>query len=252
MQAPSLTGHVYFITFIDDFSRKTWVYLLKKKSEAFDIFRRFKFLVQKESGKYIKFLRSDRGGEYILTDFMEFCQSHGIKRQFTTRYTLQQNGVAKRKNQTIMNMARSMLKGKHILNEYWGDAVICSVYILNKIPTKSVKNQVPYEAWSGKNKNVSHLNILRCVSYAHVPKEMRIKLVERSEKCVFIGYSEDSKAYRLYNPVTKKYFINKDVEFKEEEAWDGSIDKIVSGGAKISHEDDDEDEQVIQGGQLIP
>ena len=71
---------------------------------------------------------------------------------------------------------------------------------------------------------------------------MRRKLDDRSEKFVFFGYSEDSKAYRLYNPITKKYVINRDVEFKEEEAWDGSIDKIVSGGVEISHEDDDGDE----------
>jgi hypothetical protein len=74
---------------------------------------------------------------------------------------------------------------------------------------------------------------------------MRIMLDERSEKCVFFGYNEESKSYILYNIVSKKYFINKDVEFKEEEAWDGSIDKIVSRGAKISHEDDDGDDKDV-------
>ena len=178
-------------------------------------------------GKYIKLLRSDIGGEYMLTDFMDLCQSHGIERQFTTRYTPQHNGVAERKNQTIMNMARSRLKEKHLSNEYWGDAIICSIYIMNRSPTKSVKNQVPQEAWSCKNNNISHLRISGCVAYAHVPQQMRRNLDERSEKCVFVGYNEDSKEYRLYNPITKKYVINKDVEFKEEEVWNGSIDKIV-------------------------
>jgi transposase InsO family protein len=74
---------------------------------------------------------------------MEFCWCHGIKRQFTTRYTPQQNGVAERKNQTIINMARSMLKEKYLSNEYWGDVTICSMYTLNKSPTKSVKKQLP-------------------------------------------------------------------------------------------------------------
>jgi hypothetical protein len=89
MQTYSLTGDVYFMNFINDFSKKTWVYLLKKKSEAFDIFKRFKVMVEKESGKYIEVLRSNRGGKYMLTNFMEFCHFHGIKRQFTTRYTPQ-------------------------------------------------------------------------------------------------------------------------------------------------------------------
>lgn len=92
------------------------------------------------------------------------------------------------------------------------------------------------------------MRVFGCVSYAHVPEEMRRKLDDRSEKCVFIGYSEESKEYRLYNPVTKKYVINRDVEFKEEEAWDGSIDKVVSGEAEVSHGDDDGDEKSIQGG----
>jgi len=81
----------------------------------------------KINGKYIKFLRSDIGGEYMLTYFVEFCQFHGIKRQFTTHYTPQKNGVVERKNQTIRNMARSMFKEKHIPNEYWGDAIIFSI-----------------------------------------------------------------------------------------------------------------------------
>jgi hypothetical protein len=101
---------------------------------------------------------------------------------------------------------------------------------------------LPKETWSSKNNIVSHLRIFGCVAYVHVPKEMRRKLDEISKKCVFFGYSEDSREYRLYNLITKKYVINKDIELKEEEAWDGSIDKIVSGGDEISHEDDDRDE----------
>ena len=80
-----------------------------------------------------------------------------------------------------------MLKEKHLPNKKWVGAVLCSLHILNRIPTKSVKNQVPQEGWNGKNNNVSHLRIFRCVAYAHVPEKMRRKLDERSEKCVFVG-----------------------------------------------------------------
>jgi hypothetical protein len=123
-----------------------------------------------------------------------FISRDGIKRQFTTRYTPQHNGVVERKNQTIMNMDRIMLKEKHLPNEYWDDAVVCSLYILNRIPTKSVKHQVPQETLSGKNNNISHLRIFGCVAYAHVSEQMMRKLDDKSEKCVFFGYSEDSKA----------------------------------------------------------
>ena len=80
MKTPSLTGNVYFMTFIDDYSRKTWVYLLKHKSQAFDVFKTFKAMAKKESNRFIKVLRSDTGGEYLSNEFMEFCKYHGIKR----------------------------------------------------------------------------------------------------------------------------------------------------------------------------
>jgi len=92
------------------------------------------------------------------------------------------------------------------------------VYILNRSPTKSVKNKVPQEA---------------CVAYAHVLEESMRKLNNISEKCIFTGHSEQSKAYKLYNPFTKKFIINKDVEFKETKAWDGHIDKMMTVGVAI-------------------
>jgi hypothetical protein len=175
-----------------------------------------------------------------------------LKGQFTTRYTPQQNGVDERKNQTIMDMARSMLKEKNLSYEYWGDAVLCSVFILNRSLTKTVRDHVPQEAWDGKPCNVSHLRIFGCIAFAHVPAEMRRKLDDRSKRCIFVGYSEDSRAYNLYNPITQKYVINRDVQFKEDEAWDGSIDKLISEGALLPHEDDDGAEQAEGDGQLVP
>ena len=81
---------------------------------------------------------------------------------------------------------------------------------------------------------------------------MKRKLDDKSQKCIFVGYSEESKAYRFYNPITKKYVISRDVVFKEEEAWDGSIDKLVGEEAVTPHTEDEEDEQGTHGGQLTP
>ena len=99
---------------------------LKKKSEVFEQFCRFKAHVEKQSGNYIKVLRTDKGGEYISKYFLRFCRENGIHKQFTTRYTPHQNGVAERKNRTIMDRVRSMLKEKHFPNEYWAEAVNCA------------------------------------------------------------------------------------------------------------------------------
>jgi transposase InsO family protein len=138
--------------------------------------------VEKQSGHHIKVLRSNRGGEYDSHVFHDFYKKHGIKRQFKSRYTPKKNGVAERKIKTIINMARSMLKEKQLSNGFWGEAIDLSVYVLNRSPTKSVNNKVPQEAWTCMSCNVAHFRVFGCVAYAHVPKELRRKLDERSER----------------------------------------------------------------------
>jgi Integrase core domain/GAG-pre-integrase domain len=111
-------GRRYFITFIHDYSRKCWVYFLKEKSEAFETFKRFKIMIEKNTWTYIKSLRSDRGGEYLSNNFKKNYEEHGIRMFYTTPYTPQQNGVAERKNMTILDMVRSMLKTKNMPKEF--------------------------------------------------------------------------------------------------------------------------------------
>jgi hypothetical protein len=130
--------------------------------------------------------------------------------------------VAERKNQTIMNMERTLLKEKSLSNRFWAEAVACSVYLLNRSPTISVKMKVPQEAWSGTKINVAHLRTFGCIAYAHIPSELRKKLDEKSDKCIFTGYSETSKAYRLYTPITKKLILSRDVKFLENQFWNDS------------------------------
>ena len=136
------------LTFIDDLSRKVWVYFLAKKSETFGVFREFKALVEKQAGVPIQILRIDRGGEYLSKEFVEFCNEQGIQRQLTASYTPQQNGVAERKNQTIINMVRSVLVEKGVPKSFWPEAVNWVIHILNRSPTPAVKNSTPEEAWS--------------------------------------------------------------------------------------------------------
>ena len=96
--------------------------------------------MENQSGHRINILRTDKGGEYVSNEFLNFCKTHGIQKKFNTRYTPQQNGIAERKNKIIMEMARNMLVAKHLPNEYWDEVVATAVYITNRCPTKSVKN----------------------------------------------------------------------------------------------------------------
>jgi hypothetical protein len=142
--------------------------------------------------------------------------------QTTTKYTPQQNGVDERKNQTIMNMERTLLKEKCLSNIFWAEAIAFSVYLLNRSPTTSLNMKVPQESWSGTKLNVAHIRTFGCIEYAHIPSELRKKIDDRSEKCIFTGYSETSKAYTLYNPITKKLFLSRDVIFLENQFWNDS------------------------------
>nr|GEV17080.1 putative RNA-directed DNA polymerase [Tanacetum cinerariifolium] len=119
----SHTGKRYFLSFIDDFSRKGWVYLLTEKAQALESFKVFKAKVETESGKKIKALRTDRGGEYLSNDFIDFCKQNGIKRQLTTSFTPQQNGVAERKNRTVINMVITLLHAKNMPKIFWAEAL---------------------------------------------------------------------------------------------------------------------------------
>ncbi|KAL4380017.1 hypothetical protein GQ457_02G014900 [Hibiscus cannabinus] len=135
---PSLGGNRYYLTFIDDYSRKCWVYVLKEKSEALAKFKEFKAMAEKQSDQFIKILRSDRGSEYTKNLFEDFCKEHGIIHQLTVRYTPQQNGVAERKNRTILDMARSMVKGKHLPRNFWAEAVRFCIQIHSGMLSYSV------------------------------------------------------------------------------------------------------------------
>ena len=150
---------------------------------------------------------------------MDFCSTQGIKRQLSTSYTPQQNGVAERKNQTLMNMVRCLLVEGRMPRSFWAEAATWSVHIINRSPTAAVTNKTPEECWTGNKPNVAHFRIFGCVTYVHVPNEKRIKLEDKSYKCVFLGVSEESKAYRLYDPESKKIVTSRDVIFAEEETW---------------------------------
>lgn len=232
----------YFITFIDDYSRKTWVYFLSEKSAALEIFKKFKAMVEKETEDSICCLRTDRGGEFISLEFDRFCSSNGIKRQLTASYTPQQNGVAERKNRTIMNMVRSMLSEKEVPKQFWPEAVNWSIFVLNRCPTISVKDMTPEEAWSGLKPSVHFFKIFGCVAHVHVPDVQRKKLDSKSIKCVLLGVSDESKAYRLYDPIARKILVSRDVVFSETEKWNWKKGKEEERGEPLEWGDMDQEE----------
>ncbi|MCO5609511.1 hypothetical protein L7F22_063739 [Adiantum nelumboides] len=215
MKTPSVGNSLYFVTFIDDFSRFCWVYPLKAKSDVFAIFQHYVSMVENETGCKVQTLRTDRGGEYMSGAFKDFLGKKCIKHQCTIPYTPQQNGVAERKNRSLMEMARCMLKAKSLPHKLWMEAIACAAHVLNRCPTRALKTITPYESWYDRKPSVSYLRVFGCLAYAHIPQQLRGKLDDKAVKCIFVGYSSGSKGYRLYNPATNKIFESRDVIFAE-------------------------------------
>jgi len=218
-----LCGHIgasYFLLVVDDHSRYMWVEMLKHKNQALECFKKIKLRAELECGNQLKALRTDRGGEFLSNMFSVFCTEGGIKHYTTTPYSPQQNGVVERRNQTVVEMARCMLKTMRVPPEFWGEAVCTAVYILNRCPTKSLNKKTPFEAWHGKKPNVSHLRTFGCVAHVKTVGPGLKKMSDRSKKMVFIGYESGTKGYRVFDPSTKKLVISRDVIFDEKQPWD--------------------------------
>ena len=163
-------------------------------------FREFEVAIA-SSEERIRKLRTDNGGEYVSKEFEAYLKSKRIFHEVSVPHSPEQNGVAERMNHTSMESARSMLS-------YWAEAVATAAYIRNRMPTAGFKEeQTPYERWYGKRPNVSHLKVFGCMAFAHIPDAHRQKLDKKSEKLQFVGYSIQSKGYRLFDEKSQKVVI---------------------------------------------
>ena len=233
-------GNRYFITFIDDCSRFTYVFLLKHKDEAFHAFKVYKAEVENQLGRNIKTLRSDRGGEYFPNDFNAYCEENGIIHQCSAPRTPQQNGLAERKNRTFQEMINAMLMHSELSFNLWGEALLAACHILNRIPSK--KNQTsPYEIWKGRKPNIGYFKVWGCLAYYKNLDPKRTKLGPRGIKSAFVGYASNSKAYRLLDLESNVIVESRDVEFFE---------NLTTKG-KSSHTPTNEDSQEENSSRVV-
>ncbi|GJT74862.1 putative RNA-directed DNA polymerase [Tanacetum coccineum] len=216
MKTKTLGGCSYFVTFIDDHSRKVWVYTLKTKDQVLDVFKQFHALVERQTGKKLKCIRSDNGGEYI-GPFDAYCREHGIQHQKTPPKTPQLNGLAERMNRTLVERVRCLLSHAGLPASFWGEALNTAVHVINLTPCVPLRFDVPDRVWSGKDVSYHHLRVFGCKASVHIPKDERSKLDVKNKPCVFLGYGQDELGYRLYDPVQKKLVRSRDVEFDEDQ-----------------------------------
>lgn len=211
---PTQGGNRYFLSIIDDFSRKVWVFLMKHKSDVFMLFKNWKIKIELQTGKKIKALRTDNGLEFCNKPLDDLCVESGIKRHRSVPYTPQQNGVAERMNRTLLERVRSLLATSGLAKNFWGEAVHTAAYIINRSPSVPLKGKCPESVFTGKPIEFSHLRVFGCAAFVHQKLD---KLEPRSKKCVFLGYPEGVKGYRVWcrSEPGFKVQISRDVVFNE-------------------------------------
>ncbi|KAL2237106.1 UNVERIFIED_CONTAM: Retrovirus-related Pol polyprotein from transposon TNT 1-94 [Sesamum indicum] len=241
---PTHGGNRYFLSVIDNYSRKVFVFLMKHKSEVFDKFEKWKNLVENQTDKKLKSLRTDNGLEFCNKQFSEMCDKYGIRRHKTNPYTPQQNGVAERMNRTLLDKVRCLLISSGLPKTFWGEAVLTAAHLINLSPSVPLSGKVPEFMWNGKMPDLSYLRVFGCSAFVHQNVD---KLEPRSLKCVFIGYPEGVKGYRLWvrSQPGFKVLISRDVTFNENEI--PCLEQVQPTGIettfnKVSIEDNQEGE----------
>jgi hypothetical protein len=244
-----LKGEKYFMLLVDDYTRMTAVFFLKNKSEAFENFKIYKEMVENEMDSRIKCLRSDNGGEFTSTQFMDYYSIHGIKRQFSVARTTQQNGVVERKNRTIQEMTRTMLMDSKLTDIFWTQAVHTTIHIQNKVMLRNNTDKTPYELWKGRPTNVKHFRVFGSKCYIKREDGRMGKFDSRVDKGILVGYSSTRKSYKCYNLRLNKVVESINVtideigrpESKEEE--NKSMEQIFKEEDEKEVEEEDEDEE---------
>ncbi|GJR61343.1 putative ribonuclease H-like domain-containing protein [Tanacetum coccineum] len=200
----SIDHKYYSLVVTDDLSRFSWVFFLGTKDETYYILKDFITFIENQLNKKVKAIRCDNGTEFKNSKLIELCGSKGIKRDYSNARTPQQNGVAERKNRTLIEAARTMLADSKLPTMFWTEAVSTACYVLNRVLVTRPHNKTPYELLSGKVPNISHLKPFGCHVTILNTSDHLGKFEGKADEGFIVGYAAHSKAYRVYNLSSKK------------------------------------------------
>ena len=190
----SRNGYKYYISFVDDYTRYTWIYPLKLKSQAFEVFKLFKAQVENQFNTKIKELQSDLGGEFRV--FSDFLNQNGIKFRHSCPYTHHQNGLVERKHRHIIELALTLLAQASLPFQFWWEAVHTAAYHINRLPTPVLKLLSPYKKLFKHQPDYSLLKCFGCLCYPYMRDFNKHKFDFHTTKCIFIGYNPSYKGYK--------------------------------------------------------
>ncbi|KAM7472959.1 hypothetical protein LguiA_011142 [Lonicera macranthoides] len=212
----STPGFKYFVTFVDDYSRVSWLYLMKSCSELFAHFFAFCAEIKTKFNVSVHILRSDNAKEYLSTSFQNYMIQNGILHQTSCVDIPSQNGVAEQKNQHLLETARALLFQMNAPKSFWADTVSTVCFLINRMPSSVLHGEIPYSVlFSHKALFSIEPQIFGSTCFVRDVRPNVTKLDPKSLKCIFLGYSRLQKGYQCYYPSFTKYLVSSDVTFLE-------------------------------------
>ncbi|KAK1684791.1 hypothetical protein QYE76_045639, partial [Lolium multiflorum] len=228
----SLGAKKYCLVIVDDYSRYTWVYFLKKKDETQQIFIDFATEVQRQHNLLIMAIRSDNGSEFKNYTLNDFLSDEGIRHQYFVAYTPQQNGGAERKNRTLLDMARSMMAEYKSRYNFWAEAISTACHSSNRLYLRKGLNKTPYEILTGNKPNISYFKVFGCKCFYKIKGVRLSKFAPKALEGIFVGYGAESHTYRVFDISSKIIIESCSVKFEENDSSQvGQVD--VCAGDEI-------------------
>jgi len=207
-------GSRFFLTLVDDYTRMTWIFLLKLKSDVIVVLKQFIPLIQHQFGATVKVFRSDNGSEFFNSDCDALFNSCGIIHQSSCVYTPQQNGLVERNHKHILEVAKAIRLQGHLPLKFWGECVQNVVYVINRLPLSVLNGKSAFELLYGRPPSLQHIRTIGCLCFATVVPGGD-KFGPKAIGAVLMGYSATQKGYRLYSLLTNHFFVSRDVHFQE-------------------------------------
>ena len=234
----SLGGKKYILVVVDNFTRYTWVVLLKDKVEAPEKMIHLCKKLQVEKDAVIARIKSDHRREFENTKLATFCNDQGTHQEFSSPKTPQQNGIVEQKNRVVQEMARFMLHNKRLPKSFWREAVNTACHTLNRVYFRLDSKKTPYELWRGKKPVVKYFGIFGSDCYILRDIENLEKFDAKSDVGYFLGYSSTSRAYRVYNLRTKTVMESSNVVINDEVCSEAQSEHIAPVQDKPVKNDD--------------
>ncbi len=235
MEQPSMGGSKYLLLVVDEYSGCMKGFCMRKRSDSAQHLMRYISTIERQFKTKVKCVRHDGAKEFDSKELDAFYASKGIEQQVTVPYAHQTNGTAERAIRTIVTIGRCLLHHASLDKSFWAEAAQTAIYIKNRLPSPKCDTKTPFEMVYGDKPSVQHMRVFGCLAYALTPKEKRLKWDPKARECVFVGYQESSKAYRLYDIEGGKVVISRDVKFDETVMGSRRFDMVTEDISDVFH-----------------